>query len=76
MFLEDDLQGKSPEFFENLAWMTSSEAARYLRMTVGALRTAVFRGQVRARKWRRKLYFRKHELDLMLEESFLFKGGH
>jgi hypothetical protein len=58
------------QFFENLAWMNSSEAARYLRISAGALRTAVYRGQVRSRKWRRKLYFRKSELDFMLEKSF------
>lgn len=61
-------------FFENLVWMTSEEAARYLRKTVGALRTAVCRGQIRARKWRRRLYFRKIELDRMLESSQI-KGG-
>ena len=56
-------------FFENLVWMTSEEAAQYLRTTVGALRTAVCRGQIRARKWRRRLYFKKLELDLLLEGS-------
>jgi excisionase family DNA binding protein len=55
--------------FENLVWMTSEEAAAYLRTTVGALRTAVYRGQIRARKWRRRLYFKKIELDLLLESS-------
>ncbi len=59
--------------FENLVWMTSEEAARYLRKTVGALRTAVCRGQIRARKWRRRLYFKKFELDVLLESS-LNKG--
>ena len=60
--------------FDNLVWMSSDEAATYLRMSVGALRTAVCRGQVRARKWLRRLYFKKTELDLLLESSFL-KGG-
>lgn len=55
--------------FDNLVWMTSEEAAKYLRTSVGALRTAVCRGQIRARKWRRRLYFKKHELDLLLEGS-------
>lgn len=55
--------------FDNLVWMTSEEAAAYLRTTVGALRTAVCRGQIRARKWRRRLYFKKIELDLLLESS-------
>lgn len=55
--------------FDNLVWMTSEEAATYLRTTVGALRTSVCRGQIRARKWRRRLYFKKIELDLLLESS-------
>ena len=53
--------------FDKLVWMTSEEAAKYLRKTVGALRVAVCRGQLRARKWRRRLYFKRSELDRMLE---------
>lgn len=60
--------------FENLVWMTSEEAARYLRKTVGALRVMVCRGQIHARKFRRRLYFKRSELDRMLETS-QHKGG-
>jgi hypothetical protein len=67
----------SPELlFDNLVWMTSEEAAIYLRKftedgqpSVGAIRAAVCRGQLKARKWRRRLYFRKAALDRMLESS-------
>jgi len=62
------------QFFDNLVWMTSVEAAAYLRKSVGALRTAVCRGQIRARKWRRRLFFKRTDLDRMLEDSEL-KGG-
>ena len=55
--------------FENLVWMNSEEAARYLRKSVGALRTAVCRNQLHARKWRRRIYFRRVELDRLLENS-------
>jgi len=60
---------KCNEIFDNLVWLSSVEAAHYLRKSVGALRTAVSRGQIRARKWRRRLYFRKEELDRLLEDS-------
>lgn len=60
--------------FDNLVWMTSAEAAQYLRKSVGALRTAVCRGQIRARKWRRRLYFKRLELDRLLDSSE-WKGG-
>ncbi len=62
-------------------WLNSEEAAIYLRKftkdgkpSVGAIRTAVCRGLIRARKWRRRLYFKKAELDWLLESSE-FKGG-
>ena len=60
----------SPDMFlENLVWMTSEEAAKYLRKTANALRIAVYRWQLRARKWRRRLYFKRIELDRLLEAS-------
>lgn len=61
--------GSSEVLFDKLVWMTSEEAAGYLRKTVGALRVAVHRGQLRARKWRRRLYFKRSDLDRMLETS-------
>ena len=62
-------ENPSTEIFDNLVWMTSAEAAKYLRKSVGALRTAVCRGQMRARKWRRRLYFKRLELDRLLDFS-------
>jgi hypothetical protein len=50
-------------------WMSSQDAAAYLRMTVGALRTAVCKGTVVSYKWRRRLYFKKSELDRMIEKG-------
>jgi len=60
--------------FENLVWLNSKDAANYLRKTVGALRVLVCRGQLKAYKWGRRLYFKKAELDRLLESS-LMKGA-
>ena len=57
--------------FDNLVWMTSAEAASYLRKTAGAIRVMVCRRQIRARKFRRRLYFKRSELDRVLDTSFL-----
>lgn len=62
------------EFFDNLVWMTSAEAASYLRKSVGAIRVMVCRGQIRARKFRRRLYFKRIELDRTLDSAEM-KGG-
>ena len=60
--------------FENLIWMTTEEAARYLRKSANALRILVHRKILRARKFRRRLYFKREELDALLETSFVTGG--
>ena len=56
-------------FFENLVWLTTKEAARYLRKSANAVRILVHRGFLKARKFRRRLYFRKDELCALIETS-------
>ena len=56
--------------FENLEWLTSAETAYYLRKTRDAIRQMVHRGQLRARKFHGRLYFKKVELDQALDISF------
>ena len=56
--------------FENLTWLTSNEAAEYLRLpSVGALRVLVFKRQVPFHKLGRNLRFKKCELDRLLDAS-------
>ncbi len=57
------------EPLHELNWLDSKEAARYLRKSANALRIMVYRGYVKPRKFRRRLYFRKIELDRLLESS-------
>jgi hypothetical protein len=66
---------RSNLLFNNLIWLTTKEAALFLRMSIGALHTAVSRRQIRARKFRRRLYFNKDELTMLLETSQL-RGGY
>lgn len=51
-------------------WLTAVETAQYLRTTVNAIRIAVHRKQIRARKYGKKLLFKKAELDELIETSF------
>ena len=55
--------------FDRLVWLDTKEAAKYLRKTANALRLLVNRGHIRARKFRSRLYFRRIELDRLLESS-------
>ena len=56
---------------EQLTWMNTEEAAHYLRKTKNAVLIMVNRGHIRPRKFRRRLYFRRIELDRLLESSHL-----
>lgn len=55
------------EFFKNFIWMTTEDAARYLRKSADAIRHLVYRGDLKARKFKRRLYFRRDELDEVLD---------
>ena len=68
----------SQKFFDNLTWLSTKDAAVYLRKfrkngqpSDGAIRTAIWRGLLRARKWGRRLYIKRVELDRLLELSLI-----
>lgn len=65
---------ESEMFFNNLNWLTTKETAVYLRKTVNAIHTLVSRKYLRPRKFARRLYFKKEELDYLLETSL--RGGY
>ena len=75
----DNLNKKSYNFreysntqslFENLDWLTTDDAARFLRKTTHALRQMTYKKIIRARKLGGRLYFKKSELDQLLDTSF------
>jgi hypothetical protein len=55
--------------FDNLYWLTTKETAVYLRRSVNAIHTLVSRKYLRPRKFANRLYFKKDELDYLLETS-------
>lgn len=57
------------EIFDNLIWMTIKDAARYLGRTENAIRIAVHRGHLPRHKWLGKLYFKRSDLDFLLERT-------
>jgi hypothetical protein len=61
---------KPSEPLDRLTWLTAKEAAQYLRKTANAIRIMVYRGHIQPRKLRNRLYFRRIELDRLLESSF------
>lgn len=57
--------------FDNLTWLDCSEVVMYLRKTANAVSIMVHKGYLKPRKFRRRLYFRRLELDRLLESSLI-----
>ncbi len=70
----DKMKKTSELIFDNLIWLTTKEAAVYLRKSVNSIHTLVSRKKLRARKFSNRLYFNKKELDYLIETSQL-RGG-
>lgn len=51
-------------------WFTTEEAAQYLGKTKMAIWHLVSKGYLIKRKWGRRLFFKKSELDHLIENSF------
>ena len=54
----------------NKTWLNTDEAALYLGKTRNAVWLLVSKGILIKRKWNRRLYFKRAELDQLLEASF------
>jgi excisionase family DNA binding protein len=63
-------QSDAPMFFDNLFWLSTEEAARLLRRSSHALRQLVYKGKIRPRKFAGRLYFKRDELNELIETSF------
>ena len=66
----DQPDGRSTMLFDNLIWLTTEEAARFLRKSNHALRQMLYKGQISARKVHGRLYFKKSELHELVDTSF------
>ena len=56
--------------FINKTWLNTDETALYLGKTRNAIWLLVSKGILIKRKWNRRLYFKRAELDQLLEASF------
>ncbi len=59
----------SASFFEKLKWITTREAAEYLRLSVGQIRNMVWRGQITSYRLNNRLRFLKSDLDKIMKSS-------
>ncbi|MCB0308781.1 MAG: M48 family metalloprotease [Bdellovibrionales bacterium] len=57
------------QLFDKLKWMTTQEAAFYLRVSVGQVRNMVWRRQVKVYRLQNRLRFLRSDLDALLKPS-------
>ena len=66
----DAVSSDSASLFENKNWLSTDETAQYLGKSKNAIWILLCRGLLIKRKWRRRLFFKRSELDRLLETSF------
>lgn len=62
-------------FFDNLIWLSTEEAAEYLRVSIGSIKNLVYRGVLKPRKLGRLNRFKREEIDRLLETSCNLGGA-
>lgn len=55
---------------DSVRWLTTGEAAQYLRVSVSSIKMMVYRGQIRVRKLGRRNRFLREELDRLITSSY------
>ena len=72
MFKMDNPSVRADLLYENqipCEWLSTDEAAAYLRISANALRICVHRGQVRVHRFGRRLRFKVDELRELLSKK-------
>ncbi|MCP4913507.1 MAG: helix-turn-helix domain-containing protein [Oligoflexia bacterium] len=67
-------EAHSSQLFNNLVWLTTKETATYLRRSVNAVHILASKGKLKARKFCNRLYFKREELDYLIETSHIVGG--
>lgn len=75
---------RASSFIDSPMWLSTKDAAIYLRKfrkidgspSEGAIRTAIWRGELKARKWRRRIYIRRTDLDRLIQNAPSARGGY
>ena len=75
LFFENQIARERKVSFEDVRWMTTSEAAQYLRISNSSIKTMVYRGQIRVHKLGRRNRFLREELDRLITPSAPNFGG-
>ncbi len=52
--------------FNEVRWLTTDEAAQYLRVSTSSIKTMIYRGQVRVHKLGRRNRFLREELERLI----------
>lgn len=65
-FFENQIARGQKVSLGDFRWLTTSEAAQYLRVSADGLKTMVYRGKIRAHKLGRRNRFLREELDRLI----------
>lgn len=67
------LKNSLVEVVSESKWLTTREAANYLRLSISSIKTMIYRGQIRVHKLGKRNRFLKEELDRLITSN---NGGY
>lgn len=62
-------QKNAQSLFDNSIWLTTEEAASFMRKTAHAIRQLVYKSKISARKFNGRLYFKREDLNSLIDTS-------
>lgn len=65
----DSIVRDPAESLGNVRWLTTGEAAQYLRVSISSIKTMIYRGQIRVHKLGRRNRYRRDELERLITLS-------
>lgn len=61
--------GQASEFFDKLIWLSTKDAAAYLRISIGSLKNRIYKGEIFPKKFGKLNRFLKKDLDRLVDVS-------
>lgn len=65
-FFENKIAREQEASLLSVRWLTTEEAAQYLRVSISSIKAMIYRGQIRPHKLGRRNRFLRDELDRLL----------
>ena len=66
LIFDNKIANLTAKSLESVRWLTTNEAAQYLRVSISSIKTMIYRGQIRVYKLGRRNRFLRDDLERLI----------